>query len=112
MPEEDIAGIYLVKQAEEAFYALPPERQTRLAAFLNEQRKTLRPPRESPRTRSGRSPARALKDCAYEWEPGCVVYWDVNLKPTEKTLSVTRISAYRIEVLEIKTDADDPSKWS
>jgi putative ribosome biogenesis GTPase RsgA len=45
-----------------------------------------------------------LKDCAHEWEPGCVVYWDVNLKPNEKNLSVTRISAYRIVVLEIRTN--------
>ena len=32
MPEEDIAGIYLVKQAEAAFYALPPEKQKRLSS--------------------------------------------------------------------------------
>jgi hypothetical protein len=103
MAEEDIAGIYLVKEAEEAFYALPPDKQASLAAFLNQQRTTLRPPKDAQRTPSRRS-RRALKDCAYEWEPGCVVYWDVNLKPKE-SLSVTRISAYRIEVLEIRAGA-------
>jgi hypothetical protein len=103
MPEEEIAGIYLVKQAENAFYALPPEKQARLADFLNGQRKTLKPPKESPHT-SAHSQGYALKDCAYEWEPGCVVYWDVNLKPNEPNLSVTHISAYRIEVLEIRTN--------
>ena len=104
MPEEEIAGIYLVKEAEKAFYALPPDRQARLAAFLNGQRKTLRPPKKSPGTRTGGSDSHALKNCAYEWEPGCVVYWDVTLKPKETTPSVTRISAYRIVVLEIRTN--------
>jgi hypothetical protein len=102
MPEEEIAGIYLVKQAENAFYALPPEKQARLADFLNGQRKTLKPPKESPHTSAAHG--YTLKDCAYEWEPGCVVYWDVNLRPKESSLSVTRISAYRIVVLEIRTN--------
>jgi hypothetical protein len=105
MPEEEIAGIYLVKKAEEAFYALSPDRQQRLADFLNGQRKTLKPPKEAISTRPGRGRGYALKDCAYEWEPGCVVYWDVNLSPNAQGLSVTQISAYRIEVLEIATDA-------
>jgi hypothetical protein len=104
MPEEEIAGIYLVKKAEDAFYALPPDKQTRLADFLNGQRKTLKPPKESPGTSTDQGQGYALKDCAHEWEPGCVVYWDVNLKPNEKNLSVTRISAYRIVVLEIRTN--------
>jgi hypothetical protein len=103
MPKDEIAGIYLVKKAEEAFYALSPDRQTRLADFLNEQRKTLKPPKKSPHT-STDPEGYALKDCAYEWEPGCVVYWDVNLKPNESALSMTHINAYRIEVLLIKTD--------
>ena len=64
MPEEEIAGIYLVKKAEDAFYALSPERQTRLAVFLNEQRKTLNPPKDSPHTSTG---GYSLKDCAHEW---------------------------------------------
>jgi hypothetical protein len=103
MAAEEIAGIYLVKKAEEAFYALSPDRQKSLADFLNEQRKTLKPPKKSPRT-STDPQGYALKNCAYEWEPGCIVYWDVNLKPNEPGLSVTHISAYRIEVLLIKTD--------
>jgi hypothetical protein len=104
MPEEEIAGIYLVKKAEAAFYTLVPKKQTRLADFLNGQRKTLKPPKESPGTSTDQGQGYALKDCAHEWEPGCVVYWDVDLKPNENSLSVTRISAYRIVVLEIRTN--------
>jgi hypothetical protein len=99
----EIAGIYFVKQPEDAFYVLSPERQARLARFLNGQRETLEPPEDSPHTIT--DPAGyALKDCAHEWEHGCVVYWDVNLKPKEPSLSLTHINAYRIEVLEIRTN--------
>ena len=94
---EEHAGIWLKKEAEDAFYALPAENQERLAAFLEERRAEL----ES--TGGGRK-----EGFASEWEPGFAVYWDINLKPkyraaNPKLKAPAKLgSAYRIEVLEIR----------
>jgi hypothetical protein len=94
---EESAGIWLKKEAEDAFYALPAESQVRLAAFLE----ALRAELES--TGGGRK-----EYCLFEWEPGFVVYWDVNLKPKYRDanpklkMPAKLGSAYRIEVLEIR----------
>jgi hypothetical protein len=91
----DHAGIYLVKDAENAFKALPKRDRRLLADFLNDQLDEL------DRTGGGEK-----EGCAAEWKPGWGVFWDVKLRPRylrsgTSSARPTLGSAYRIEVLEI-----------
>jgi hypothetical protein len=97
---EERAGIYFPKKMRNAFCALPEASQERLRVFLEAQRAQL----ES--FGGGRK-----EGCAWEWEPGFAIYWDVNLKPqsrmarrkpTQFFAPAKLGSAYRIEVLEIR----------
>jgi hypothetical protein len=97
---DEYAGIYLIDEAEKAFYRLPEERQEQLAAFLEQERVKLEA-----------SGGGNKEGCAAEWAPGFAVYWSVNLKPEYRKqkrghkaakLPDKLGAAYRIEVLEIR----------
>ena len=97
---EELAGIYFPRKMREAFCALPEASQERLREFLVAQRTQLET------FGGGRK-----EGCAWEWEPGFVVYWDVNLKPQYRTARGKATgssgprklgSLYRLEILEIR----------
>jgi|HubBroStandDraft_1064217.scaffolds.fasta_scaffold630250_1 hypothetical protein len=97
---EERAGIYFPRKMRKAFCALPEASQERLRVFLVGQREQLET------FGGGRK-----EGCAGEWEPGFVVYWDVNLKPQYRTARRKAVGAsglktlgslYRIEILEIR----------
>ena len=96
------AGIYFEEGkggALDAYLELSEARRLRLKAFLNRLLESLQPPPKS----KGTPLHGVVQRGEYEWEPDCLVVWRVALKPAESVPSMTRIDAYRIEVLLIRT---------
>ena len=94
----DPAGIYFAgKKAGPAYLNLPMDKRRLLREFLLGQLQTLDPPGPESKDK------KILGRFDYEWAPGYVVHWRVVLGPREAVESVTRLSAYRIEVLLIET---------
>lgn len=77
-----------------------PDRHLRLLSFLKRLQESFEPPRPDASVRR----LEGTVKYAYEWEPECVVVWQVALRPEEPMPSITRIDAYRVEVLLILTD--------
>ena len=97
------AGIYFREgkgEAEEVYGKLPVASRARLKVFLEGLLNTLAPP--DPK-QAAKDPEGVLSRGQYVWEPGCLVGWRVVLRPKELYPSVTRIEAYRVEVLLIHT---------
>jgi hypothetical protein len=91
------AGIYFEKRkAGPAYLNLPSDKRAGLRIFLQTQLDSLAKPG------TPRKEKKVLGKHKFEWAPGYVVHWRVVLGPREAVGSVTRISAYRIEVLHIE----------
>lgn len=100
--DDEHAGVYYHPKAENEYDDLPEESQDSLSAFLEAKRQQLEA------HGGGRSEGHAA-----EWEPGHVVYWNIDLQPpyrgssrrkarrsavTHRTLG----SYYWIEVIKIR----------
>lgn len=97
------AGIYFDEArggAQQAYAELTEARRLRLRTFLEGLLETLLPPPKA----GASAPNGVVQRDQFEWEPGCLVVWRVVLKPKQVVPSMTRIEAYRIEVLLILTD--------
>ena len=98
------AGVYFdeaKRGALDAYLELAPARRKRLKSFLYGLLESLEPLRPKD---VAKFPDGVVQRGEYEWEPGCVVVWLVVLRPKESMPSLTRIKAYRVEVLLILTD--------
>jgi hypothetical protein len=100
-----LAGIYFDERrggALDVYRDLPSAKRLSLRSFLKQLLESLELPKQKG---AASDPDGVLSRGEHEWEPGCRVFWRVVLRPKKLIPSMTRIDAYRVEVLLILIDS-------